>query len=168
MRFAAPALLAGLAACGDAPDAAEPEASAGNENVAIVAPAPPLEPGASPDQPAAATAGEVASVDEIPVAMRGRWGLVAADCTSTRGDAKGLLVVGADDLRFYESRGRLAAPATHEDGRLEATFDFEGEGMHWQRGLVLELADGGRTLVRRETGPDAAPEAFRYQKCEAA
>ena len=30
----------------------------------------------------------------IPAALRGRWGMTPADCTSTRGDAKGLLEIG--------------------------------------------------------------------------
>src|SRR5688572_30753552 len=29
----------------------------------------------------------------IPASLHGRWGLTPADCTSTRGDAKGLLIV---------------------------------------------------------------------------
>src|SRR5215210_8614734 len=40
----------------------------------------------------------------IPASLHGRWGLTPADCTSTRGDAKGLLIVGPDEIRFYESR----------------------------------------------------------------
>src|SRR5215218_6684586 len=40
----------------------------------------------------------------IPASLHGRWGLTPADCTSTRGDAKGLLVISADGLKFYESR----------------------------------------------------------------
>src|SRR3546814_15417418 len=39
----------------------------------------------------------------IPESLRGRWGLVPTDCTSTQGDAKGLLTVSGDTLTFYES-----------------------------------------------------------------
>ena len=42
----------------------------------------------------------------IPASLHGRWGLTPADCTSTRGDAKGLLIVSADGLKFYESLGQ--------------------------------------------------------------
>ena len=38
----------------------------------------------------------------IPAAIRGRWGLTPADCTSTRGDAKGLLEIGPDTLKCSE------------------------------------------------------------------
>ena len=44
--------------------------------------------------PAAATNG-IAASGPIPAAIQGRWGLTPADCTSTRGDAKGLLTIGA-------------------------------------------------------------------------
>ena len=44
----------------------------------------------------------------IPASLHGRWGLTPADCTSTRGDAKGLLIVSADGLKFYESLGKPA------------------------------------------------------------
>ena len=32
----------------------------------------------------------------IPAAFHGRWGMVPADCTSTRGDNKGLITVDAE------------------------------------------------------------------------
>ena len=48
---------------------------------------------------------------------------------------------------------------------LRAAFDFEGEGMTWQREVVLDVQDDGATLIRREYGEDAAPGPFRYAKC---
>ena len=38
----------------------------------------------------------------IPAALQGRWGLTPGDCTSTLGDAKGLLIVNSTELRFYK------------------------------------------------------------------
>src|SRR5687767_8399070 len=51
------------------------------------------------------TSGDRASATgaAIPEALQGRWALTPDDCTSARGDAKGLLVVSRDELRFYES-----------------------------------------------------------------
>ena len=102
---------------------------------------------------------------EIPAAMRGRWGLVRGDCTSTRGDAKGLLTITADKLQFYESVGTLDTIMEAEPARVRATFDFEGEGMAWEREIVLDVQDGGATLIRRDYGDDAAPGPLRYAKC---
>lgn len=99
----------------------------------------------------------------IPVAMQGRWGLVPADCTSTRGDAKGLMEVGADSLKFYESRAVLAEVAERSGDRLEASFDFTGEGMSWSRDMVLVAR--GDTLVRQESGEGAIPEPLTYARC---
>src|SRR4051812_2684079 len=42
------------------------------------------------ETPAAPADSGTPAQTEIPTAIRGRWGLVPADCTSTRGDAKGL------------------------------------------------------------------------------
>jgi predicted small secreted protein len=102
---------------------------------------------------------------EIPEVLRGRWGLVPADCTSTRGDAKGLLTITGDELRFYESVGTLDTIMEADPMRIRAAFEFQGEGMTWQREVVLDVQDDGATLIRREYGEDAAPGPFRYATC---
>jgi len=153
------AALLALAACDNGTQGADKtaEQAAAEGNLAAnssVAPAP--SPPADTGTPAPT---------ELPAGMRGRWGLVPADCTSTRGDAKGLLTIGPGKLEFYESVGTLDTIMDAEPNRIRATFDFEGEGMTWQREVVLDLQDDGVTLVRREYGKDAAPGAFRYSKC---
>ncbi|MBE9637672.1 hypothetical protein [Salipiger mangrovisoli] len=100
----------------------------------------------------------------IPMAMQGRWGLVPADCTSTRGDAKGLMEVSAERLGFYESRAVLAEVSERSDTRLAASFDMTGEGMSWQRDMVLVAK--GDTLVRQESGEGAIPGPLTYQRCD--
>jgi len=154
--FLLPALLA-LAACDGGTQGADvtTEEAAANGDLAANSSIAPVEPD---------DAGTPAPT-EIPEAIRGRWGLVAADCTSTRGDAKGLLEIDAGRLRFYESVGTLDTVMDAEPTRLRATFDFEGEGMTWEREMVLDVQDGGSTLIRREYGEDAAPGPFRYSRC---
>src|SRR5215203_3426999 len=39
----------------------------------------------------------------IPAQYYGRWGMAPADCTSTRGDAKGLIGIGGRTIKFYEA-----------------------------------------------------------------
>ena len=101
----------------------------------------------------------------IPPAIRGRWGITAADCTSTHGDAKGLLEIQPATMIFYESRGTLERISEHEPTRIRATFAFEGEGMSWQRDMILDAQDDGQTLIRKELGADAAPSPIAYRRC---
>lgn len=96
----------------------------------------------------------------IPTALQGRWGLTPADCTSTRGDAKGLLIVTPDDLRFYESRAVPTANVTVDGNMVSGDFAFAGEGQSWSKFEALKL--DGEVLVRTETKPSAS---FSYAKC---
>jgi hypothetical protein len=102
---------------------------------------------------------------EIPSVLHGRWGLVPADCDPARDDAKGLLTITPSKLEFYESVGTLDTIMEAEPRRIRGAFDFEGEGMTWEREIVLDVQDNGATLIRREYGEDAAPGPFRYAKC---
>jgi hypothetical protein len=118
---------------------------------------------ASPELLESAPASSAAAA--IPPAVQGRWGLVPADCTSTKGDAKGLLVIDATTLKFYESRATLGAIKNLDDDGIEATFAFTGEGQNWTLDVDLDVEDGGRTLIRKETGQDASPQPLKYTRC---
>jgi len=102
--------------------------------------------------PAAATA--------IPAALQGRWGLTPADCTSSLGDAKGLLVINGNELRFYESRAVPIDGTAADDNSISGDFAFTGEGMSWTKFQSLRLQ--GPELVRTENNPAAS---FTYAKC---
>ena len=102
--------------------------------------------------PAAATA--------IPPTLHGRWGLTPGDCTSTQGDAKGLLIVSASELRFYESRAKPTSNVETDDDSMSGDFAFTGEGQSWTKFQALKLQ--GQDLVRTETNPSAS---FNYAKC---
>ena len=103
---------------------------------------------------------------EIPADYQGRWGLTAEDCTGDAAAAKGLLEIASTELKFYESVGTLEAVTGATGGRFRGEFAFTGEGMSWERDVVLDLRDGGKILVRREFGEDASPEPFDYTRCE--
>ena len=96
----------------------------------------------------------------IPAAFQGRWGLVPADCTSTRGDAKGLLTISGDMLVFYESRAMLTRAASSGPERFSGAFAFTGEGQNWARNVTLELRDGA--LLRSD---EEVTEPLRYTRC---
>lgn len=115
------------------------------------------EPEQSADQPMPRT---------IPEPVQGRWGLVPADCEPGRSDAKGLLVIDATTLRFYESVGRLAEIEERDASRIRAAFAFTGEGMTWRRDEVLDAQDEGQTLVRRQYGENAPPGPLKYRRCD--
>ena len=101
----------------------------------------------------------------IPMALQGRWGMVPADCTSTRGDAKGLLAIGPETLRFYESIGTLARETARSDTMIRGQFAFTGEGMNWTRDVTLSAS--GNTLTRIERGGEEPGGPFTYTKCPA-
>lgn len=128
--------------------------------------------GAAAPGPAAVPGGETAtgaafSAAAIPAALRGRWGLVEGDCTSTHGDAKGLLEVGANELTFYESSARLGKVAAAGTDRIRATFAFSGEGQEWTQDVELRAWDGGAKLIRQDRGPDALAGPLTYLRCGA-
>ena len=122
-----------------------------------------------PDESATTPSNDLANgVDEpvaettntIPAAFVGRWGLTPADCTSTRGDNKGLLTVAADRLSFYEARAVPAGSLKRTKDSVSGDFNFTGEGETWKRYQVLELQDS--KLVRTESGPMASDT---YARC---
>ena len=114
----------------------------------------------APPADAAPSAAEPKSAAAIPAAFHGRWGMAPGDCTSTMGDAKGLLTISAGELKFYESVGRPAKNVETTDDSFSADFAFTGEGMSWTRFQTLQLQDG--KLVRTESSPMAS---YTYARC---
>lgn len=96
----------------------------------------------------------------IPVALHGRWGLSPADCTSSRGDAKGLLMVGADAIRFYESVARPTRDLETTADSASGLFAFTGEGQQWTRHQALQVR--GEKLTRTEQEP---MRSYTYARC---
>ena len=100
------------------------------------------------------------SSGSIPAALQGRWGLTPADCTTTRGDDKGLLTITADSLKFYESRGIPGTSIESDDSGISGNFNFTGEGQSWSKYVSLKLS--GEGLVRTERSP---MRSYTYAKC---
>ena len=155
------AALIALAGCGGNDPVAD-EAENADALPSINKPAPSAD--GAPPANAAATAPSTGPatnpVAAIPPALHGRWGLTPADCTSTRGDAKGLLVVSADRLQFYESRAIPAGNVQTSGDSIGADFAFTGEGQTWTKFQTLALEDD--KLVRTESSPMAS---FTYARC---
>jgi hypothetical protein len=141
-----------LAACGGR-DPVAPEANdlAGTAEVEVL----------PPDESTAANTDGGGGGPLIPAALHGRWGLSPGDCTSTRGDAKGLLTITADQLRFYESVARPSPGVQTADRYVSGNFAFTGEGTSWTRYQTLELRNG--TLVRTENEPT---QRHTYVRCD--
>jgi hypothetical protein len=152
-----------LAACSD--PSPEPGASATpslapivSESEAMAAPAAPAAPGASEAAPVAAAT--------FPMAMRGKWAMSQADCDPTTGADKGALTIGEKSVKFYESIADLTNAKIATPTEVRAVFDYEGEGMKWQREASYKLEDGGKTLVLTEFGEDAPEGPRRHSRCK--
>ncbi|MEJ2410678.1 MAG: hypothetical protein P8Y48_15580, partial [Novosphingobium sp.] len=66
---------------------------------------------------------------------------------------------------LYESVAELGLIKARDADSITAAFEFSGEGQSWILDVTLSTPDGGKTLVRKDKGPDAAPEPLTYQKC---
>lgn len=97
---------------------------------------------------------------QIPAQYRGRWGMVPADCTSTRGDAKGLITVADRTIRFYESTATLKAQRPAIATSFSGLFGFTGEGQTWDK--VETLTRTGETLKRADS-----ERSYTYKRCTA-
>lgn len=132
------------------------------DNVAGARDGTPSADGSAPTNVATTPAGTPpVSAAAIPAALHGRWGMTPADCTSTKGDTKGLLVVSRDRLTFYESRAVPARNVRTADDSISGDFDFTGEGQSWTRFETLQIKK--EKLVRTESSPMAS---FTYARCK--
>lgn len=117
-------------------------------------------PPANQAEPDSAPTDAGAPASALPASLIGRWGLTPGDCTSTRGDAKGLLVIAADGLRFYESRAVPTGDVQTDANSASGTFNFTGEGQSWTKFQSMKVQRD--MLIRTESNPTAS---FTYAKC---
>ncbi len=94
----------------------------------------------------------------IPASMHGRWGMVAADCTSIRGDAKGLITIADKTIRFYESTATLKAQRPAIATSFSGLYGFTGEGQTWDK--IVTLTRTGDTLQRADD-----EGRYTYKRC---
>jgi len=166
MRWTMPAALLMLAACSGGPDE-----ESGPEARSNIGPLQRADRPAAAETPKAdgppAPAGTGADGDDqaIPRAIRGRWALDAADCAKRPGTDLTVLTIDAANLRFHESHGELKRVRESDAHHIVADYRFSGEGEEWDRRMQLDLADGGKALVRRDMGEGAAPDTMRYTRC---
>lgn len=103
--------------------------------------------------------------NEIPANLQGRWGLTMVDCTGDPSIAKGLMDVAGKTLKFYESTATLKQVSSVAPYAVDGQFAFTGEGQNWNLKVALSSRDGGKTLVRKDTGADAMPGTLTYMRC---
>ena len=94
----------------------------------------------------------------IPAQFHGRWGINRADCTSTRGDAKGLIDVSGTAIKFYESRATLKEQRPAIATSFSGLYGFTGEGQTWEK--VVTLTRTGDTLKRADD-----EGSYDYKRC---
>ena len=165
---ALPALLfMALAACRQ--PANDGDATIGNEVNAVAAANAGTE-AAPPSEQSPSLAENNSSAElptSIPALFQGRWGINRADCTSTRGDAKGLLTIEDARLIFYESRGALGDVLGATPTSFDARYGFTGEGQTWKRTERLSLVDG-KLQRRTDAEPGQEPPVnLTYERCGA-
>jgi hypothetical protein len=163
------ALLA-LAACNDAGDEnitidnSVNAAEAANAEIEVLPPDDSANGGGNDVVPPTNADGEAAAPPDsraaalIPAQYRGRWGMVPADCTSTRGDAKGLITVGDRTIRFYESTATLKEQRPAIATSFSGLFGFTGEGQTWAK--VMTFTRIGDMLKRAEEDG-----SYTYKRC---
>lgn len=94
----------------------------------------------------------------FPAQYLGRWGMGPSDCTSTRGDNKGLITIGDTTVKFYESLANLLEQRPAIATSFSGMFAFSGEGQKWQK--VMTFTRTGDTLKR-----DDDEGSFTYKRC---
>lgn len=161
------AFLLGTVACSgdepvvhDAENAANLEAVVAEANAtaeAVQQQTDPTPPAPGTNQTAPVLAGPTPG-DVIPERYQGRWGMVPADCTSMRGDTKGLMTIGDTRIRFYESTATLTQRRPSTTTSFSGEFAFRGEGQAWEK--VMTFTRNGDTLQRAEAGG-----RFTYRRC---
>ena len=55
--------------------------------------------------------------------------------------------VGADEIRFHESIGKIRKVTILAPDRISVEADYQGEGESWSNVRELSLSDGGATLA---------------------
>jgi hypothetical protein len=153
--------VAALAACGRPdPVASDAQNTSALPSANTAAPSPTGGPPTNVTTSPASTSAPPAPAGTLPAALQGRWGLTPGDCTTSLGDAKGLLVVNSGELRFYESRAVPSPGIKTSPDSVSGNFAFTGEGQNWTKYETLELRDG--KLVRTERDPGVS---FTYVRC---
>ena len=84
--------------------------------------------------------------------------MVSADCTSTRGDAKGLIAISGPSIKFYEATATLKEQRPAIATSFAGLFGFTGEGQTWER--VMTFTRTGDTLKRADESG-----TFTYKRC---
>jgi hypothetical protein len=158
--FASAALLAlALAACqGSNDNIAIDESNSENADVETLPPDETVTNDANASNNSAMPVPPNPVTADIPTQYHGRWGMVAADCTSTRGDAKGLIDIGDQTIKFYEAVATLKEQRPAIATSFSGLFAFTGEGQNWEK--VMTFTRTGDTLKRAEESG-----SFTYQHC---
>ena len=160
------AALALTACSGETPQPASSDAPGSTPALPDSAASLPTEAPAASADPAATPTMTKPVGATFPPALVGRWGMVPADCTSQRGDNKGMITITPGEIRFYESVATIAAIKESGANRLRATLAFEGEGMQWTRDAQFDAKPASDQVVLQEFGDDAVPGPRTYTRCK--
>jgi hypothetical protein len=108
-------------------------------------------------------------IGAVPSSFRGRWGMVASDCSPGGGAsaADGLLTVSADRLSVGGADGAPSAIRQLTPQALVLDLPAHTPGKSGSEPTRLTLQDGGRALIRQATDAHGKLRAYTYQRCPA-
>ena len=86
----------------------------------------------------------------IPSVLHGRWGVTPSDCSSERGESKGLITISAASISFYESVARPAEIYKATPTSIHGEFAFIGEGMAWTNPMRWSVDGNKLTRIDSE------------------
>jgi hypothetical protein len=94
----------------------------------------------------------------IPAQFWGKWDSDLESCRSPV--SEGRLVISADRVEFYESRGSVRDVVTRGNSDLELTMELFGEGETWTSDKYFRLSDDLKSLTDLTNGE---PGFVRYR-----
>jgi len=115
----------------------------------------------SPSVPVLEVPLEIA-INQFPSGYQGRWAKTASDCPIDQERSENVISLQGRLLKFHESAGTMTAGKRMTSKKIDAEFDFVGEGEKWTKNIGFEMSENREKLTRtdRESGM-----TYHYVRC---
>jgi hypothetical protein len=80
----------------------------------------------------------------IPMQFQGEWNVELNDCGTVRNETR--LRIYPDQIRFYESVGRVTGVTIINESEIAITATYTGEGSTWESERTFQLLSDGSSL----------------------
>lgn len=95
----------------------------------------------------------------VPKPFRGEWNATLEDCGTGMNDSR--LIIGARDVRYYESGGRVLAAVTRGRFELALVLELSGEGETWMTTAQYALSPDGKKLTDMDQSAEQPMVRYR-------